>query len=197
MITINERIEVPSSPETVWRVLSDPREVMSCIGGAELGEEHEDGSFDAKIAVRFGGLRVAFAARAALELDELERAGQLTARGADRQGGTRVRSETTFRVHPTGGASASQVAIGGEVNLSGKLASVIDAGAGVVITRMTREFAAALSERCAALEVPAGAALSSPGVPDVTVPTVRPGVLARFRAWWRGLTRGRAHGARS
>jgi len=150
-----------------------------------------------QLAVRFGGLRVAFAAQAALELDEPERTGRLTARGADRQGGTRVRSEATFRVH--GGENAAHVAIGGEVSLSGKLAPVIDAGAGVVIARMTREFAAALSERCAALELPAVTSAPDarphapvappPAAPPYIAPAGRPGLLARLRAWWHARPR--------
>lgn len=88
MISIAEKIDVPSPPARVWETISDPSAVVSCIGGAELGESHDDGSFDGVLVVRFGGIRVRFAARITLELDQDEREGRLTARGRDGQGAT-------------------------------------------------------------------------------------------------------------
>jgi carbon monoxide dehydrogenase subunit G len=184
---------------------------MSCIGGAELGQAHDDGSFDAKLTVKFGGLRVAFSAVASLELDDAEHAGRLAARGADKQGGTRVRSDATFRVAPAAPHS-SAVALGGEVTLSGKLASLIEAGAGVVVARMTREFAAALSTRCAELESPtpaaaAEAASAAAGLasiaaadtpePAAGAPVPRLGLWARLVAWLTGRSARGAQGSRS
>ena len=45
MIEVNETIDVPSDPKTVWALLSNPREVVECVAGATLGEqaEPEDG----------------------------------------------------------------------------------------------------------------------------------------------------------
>jgi hypothetical protein len=54
----------------------------------------------------------------------------------------------TFRV--TGeAASRSAVAIDGEVEISGKLAGMIESGASIVVGRMSREFAENLAKRCA------------------------------------------------
>jgi uncharacterized protein len=96
--------------------------------------------------VRFGGLRVAFRARVKLDRDDTAMEQRLTARGADRQGATRVASEAVVRVSEAG--QGSLVTVDGTVDLSGKLASIIDAGAGVVVTRMTKDFGQALAERC-------------------------------------------------
>lgn len=150
MISIAEKIDVPSPPQRVWEVISDPSAVVSCIGGAELGESHEDGSFDAELVVKFGGIRVRFAARVALELDESEREGRLTARGRDGQGATRFSGGAVFRVTGDPAALGAQVVMSGEMTLSGKLAPLIESGAGVVVKKMTREFSAALVELCAA-----------------------------------------------
>ena len=156
MIAIAERIEVVGPPEVVWGLLSDPAEVISCISGAEMGDYHDDGTFDATLGVRFGGLRVAFGARVKLDRDDTAMEQRLTARGADRQGATRVASEAIVRVSEA--MNGSLVTVDGTVDLSGKLASIIDAGAGVVVTRMTKDFGRALAERCTppvAEEVPA------------------------------------------
>lgn len=88
MITIAERVHIPHPPEIVWSVLSDPSKVVACIEGSQLGEYHDDGSFDAQLAVRFAAIRVAFRARANLDPDEVNRTGRLDARGTDARGST-------------------------------------------------------------------------------------------------------------
>ena len=63
MIEVNEQIDVPSAPRIVWDLLSDPRAVVDCVPGAALGEQQEDGSFDAALTVKFGPAKVTFHAR--------------------------------------------------------------------------------------------------------------------------------------
>lgn len=169
MISIAEQIDVPSPPKRVWEVISDPSAVVSCVGGAELGESHDDGSFNAVLVVKFGGIRVKFAARITLELDEAEREGRLTARGRDGQGATRFSGNAVFRVTEDPATGGARVAMNGEMNLSGKLASLIESGAGVVVTKMTREFSAALIELCAepALPLTDNAVVVAPARPSL------------------------------
>ncbi|MET7683334.1 SRPBCC family protein [Streptomyces sp. NPDC005423] len=195
MISIAEKIAVPSPPDRVWEIISDPSAVVSCIGGAELGQSHDDGSFDGVLVVKFGGIRVRFAARITLELDEAEREGRLTARGRDGQGATRFSGGAVFRVSDDPAADGTQVAVTGEMNLSGKLAPLIESGAGVVVTRMTREFSAALIERCALPDPTAplatvplsdisGSTAPAPtadGSHTAAVPAARPGLWRRIR----------------
>ncbi|WP_420313199.1 SRPBCC domain-containing protein [Streptomyces sp. YS-B37] len=182
MISINEKIVVTSPPERVWEVISDPSAVVSCIGGAELGPSHDDGSFDGTLAIRFGGLRVKFAARVALDLDESAHEGHLTARGADGQGATRFNASATFRVVEGDAPGTSWVFCDGEIKLNGKLAKLIESGAGAVVSRMTKDFTDQLLLRCAAPEA------ASASVPEAaTVAQPRPtGLFARLRAWWAG-----------
>ncbi|GAA2152929.1 SRPBCC domain-containing protein [Actinomadura napierensis] len=183
MITITETIPVPSPRERVWEVVSSPADVVSCIAGAELGEEHEDGSFDGTLVVKFGAVRVRFGARVHLELDEAGYEGRLTARGKDGQAATRFTAEAGFRVVEDG--TGSKVAMDGEIRLTGKLTSLIEAGAGVVVSRMTKDFSARFVELCAGPaepETPAAAAVPGEAAPE------RPTTLAaRIRAWWAAL----------
>ncbi len=150
MIEIHERFAVPSEPRRVWGVISDPREVVGCVPGASLGEEQEDGSFDASVAVRFGPVKVTFRCQVTLDLDDAAMLGRVSARGKDNQGGTRLSAKATFEVRGQG-ERGSTVAINGEVELSGKLAGLIEGGASVVVNRMSREFAANLAQRCAGM----------------------------------------------
>ncbi len=206
MISIAEEISVPSPPDKVWAVVSDPSAVVSCIAGAELGAVHEDGSFDGTLIVKFGALRVKFAALVSLELTEAGCAGRLSARGRDGQGATRFNGGATFRVAEGRVPGQSLVTMAGEVNLTGKLASLIESGAGAVVSRMAKEFSAQLIERCAA---PEGSALPEPGGGTAASPpgSVKAGtaavpdrgavagrLLSRWRAWRTRLLRGRRAG---
>jgi carbon monoxide dehydrogenase subunit G len=148
MIKIHETFDVPSDPRTVWSVISNPREVVACVPGASLGEQREDGSWDAKVTVKFGPVSVAFQARVDLEVDDAAMVGHVTGRGRDNQGGTRVTSTATFKVTEAA-ESRSQVDIDGEVEIAGKLAGLIEGGSSIVVNRMSSEFADNLARRCA------------------------------------------------
>lgn len=181
--------------------------MVSCIQGAQLGAVHDDGSFDAALAVKFGALRVRFAARISLKLAEAALEGRLSARGRDGQGATRFNGTATFCVAEDQDPGHSLVTLAGEVSLAGKLASLIESGAGAVVSRMTKEFSAQLIERCAALDgnpplpatpEPGGepAAASSRAVTKTGPATAvaRAGAnrpRARWQAWWTRLLRAR------
>lgn len=170
MIDINEEFDVAAPPDEVYGVLSDPNAVVECVQGAELGERHEDGSYDGKMMVKFSALRVSFAGRVALDLDDAERRGTVKASGRDGQGGTKFQATAAFRVTPANGGAASHVVANGEVALSGKLASVIENAAAAVVRRMTAEFVDALSRRCASGSTELGvvAAVEVETAPDGT-----------------------------
>jgi carbon monoxide dehydrogenase subunit G len=185
LIKIEEVIPVPAPPQRVWEVVSDPAQVVSCIHGAELGEYHEDGSFDGSLVVKFSAIRVRFGARLSLELDEPGREGRLGARGRDGQGATRFSAQASFRVAEDAQPGDSLVHMSGDVTLSGRLASVIEAGAGAVVSRMTREFTEELVRLCTAGQ-PAAESVAAP----VAVPTPAPRPAPRpwwaaVRDWWR------------
>lgn len=164
MISLAETIAVPSPPERVWEVVSEPAEVVACINGAELLRANEDGSYDGALVVRFGGLRVKFGARVELVLDPALREGRLVATGRDGQQATRFRGDARFQVLPDGDGSSSRVVLDGGVQLNGKLAGLVESGSAAVVSRMTREFSAQLVQRCAAPVVGAGVQAQVAGV---------------------------------
>ncbi len=148
MIEVNERIEVPSTPQTVWAILSDPNAVVECVEGAELGDKQEDGSFDAKMTVKFGPAKVSFAANVMVNYEEANKAGSVTARGRDRISGTKFTTEMQFKVEGDDAVAQSAIPIKAECELTGRLAHLIESGANLVIKRMTASFAQKLAERC-------------------------------------------------
>ena len=153
MIEINESFDVPGAkPRDVWNLLSDPHAVVDCVPGAALGEEHEDGSFDGSLTVKFGPARVTFKARIELDLNEEAMTGTVTSRGKDNQGGTRFRATMGFKVTEQEGNSGSTVLINGENEISGKLSGLVEAGAKIVVKRMAAEFAENLQAKVGGTE---------------------------------------------
>jgi len=149
MIEVNERIEVPSPPRVVWDLLSDPRAVVDCVPGATLGDQQEDGSYEATLVVKFGPAKVTFKAKVALEFDSAAMAGRVASRGKDNQGGTRVKSAMKFKVVEGEAPGTSVIPIDAEVEISGRLASLVESGAALVVKRMTGEFTERLAARLA------------------------------------------------
>ncbi len=147
MIEVSERIEVQAAPRTVWKLLSDPRAVVECVEGAEVGEQKEDGSYDAKMVVKFGPARVSFRTRFTLELDEAAMSGRVASRGKDDQGGTRVKTTMSFRVVEGASPGSAVIPIDAQVEISGKLASLVETGANIVVKRMTADFTEKLAAK--------------------------------------------------
>ncbi|MCC7372512.1 MAG: SRPBCC family protein [Chloroflexi bacterium] len=150
MIEIREQFDVAAPPDRVWRVLSDPQAVVGCVPGASIVKENEDGSLDTSVVVKFGPTRVTFRVQATLTLDDAARQGTITAQGKDGIGGTRMRSTARFGVVPGPAEQGSRVTVSGQVEVSGRLASLIEGGASLVVQRMSGEFAERLAARCSA-----------------------------------------------
>jgi carbon monoxide dehydrogenase subunit G len=149
VIEVHERFDVASPPDRVWAVLSDPYAIVGCVPGASINGQNDDGSLDASVGVKFGPTRVSFKVRAMLDLDEAARTGKVTGQGRDSIGGTRMRSTATFAVTPGPAGDGSHVEVDGQVEVQGRLASLIEGGATVIVKRMAGEFADRLAARCA------------------------------------------------
>lgn len=148
MIEVSERVEVPAPTRTVWEVLSNPHAVVECVPGAALGEQHEDGTFDATLIVKFGPAKVTFRARVAVEFDEQAMSGRVISKGKDNQGGTRFNATMDFKVVEQVDGPGSAVPIEAQVEIGGRLASLVESGAALVVKRMTGEFSERLAARC-------------------------------------------------
>jgi carbon monoxide dehydrogenase subunit G len=147
MIEVDERFEVAAPPRTVWQLLADPHAVVGCVPGAAIVGEQPDGSFDTTLTVKFGPVGIAFQARAIFELEADALRGRLSARGKDKQGGARFEATAIFSVADNPSGPGAVVSTHGEVDISGRLASLIEGGAGMVVKRMAAEFSNCLSTR--------------------------------------------------
>jgi len=147
MIEVNERIEVAAPPSAVWVVLSDPHAVVECVPGASVGEKREDGSYDAALTIKFGPAKVAFKASFTLELDPPAMSGKVESKARDNQGGTRVKTSMAFSVEEGQAAGSSAIPIKAQVEVGGKLASLVESGANIVVKQMTKEFTERLAKK--------------------------------------------------
>jgi carbon monoxide dehydrogenase subunit G len=164
LIDIKEEVEVAAQPDLVWKVVSDPHQVVSCVPGGELAGQREDGTYEGSIGVKFGPTRVSFQMLVTLELNHEARSGKMVSSGSDKRGGTRSKATTTFNVSPaqmSDGSAGSKIAIQSGVDISGPLASLVENGAVFVIRRIMAEFATRLAEKCAGIE----GAVPSPAKP--------------------------------
>jgi carbon monoxide dehydrogenase subunit G len=101
------------------------------------------------MTVKFGPAKVTFRAKVVLELDGTAMVGHVSSRGRDDQGGTRVKTTMTFKVVAGEVPGSSAVPIDAQVEISGRLASLVESGAALVVKRMTGEFTERLAARCA------------------------------------------------
>jgi carbon monoxide dehydrogenase subunit G len=147
VIEVDERFEVAAPPSRVWQLLADPEAVVGCVPGASITSHNDDGSLQASLGVKFGPLNIAFQVRAELDLDPAAMQGRISARGRDQQGGARFTASASFGVAQQG--EGSIVTTHGEVEVAGRLASMIEGGATVVVKRMSAQFADCLRARCA------------------------------------------------
>lgn len=150
MITFTERVHVPHPPEVVWSVLSDPERCVTCIDGSRLGDQHDDGTFDAFLAVKFAGIKVTFKALVDLALDHEARTGRLTGTGGDKRGSTRVQGGADYTVAAEG--DGTLVTLDGEAEVKGSLAGLITTGASLVVDRMAKSFTQKLITTCDELD---------------------------------------------
>lgn len=179
MIEINETFLVNASPAEVYAVLADPEAVVECVQGAAINGQNDDGSLDVSLLIKFSAMRIAFKGRVELDLDPDQLQGTVRATGKDGQGGTKFISTAQFRVVQVGDGTQSEVHATGNVNLTGRMASAIASASNAIVRRMTAEFVAALSLRCASQSTLIGGGPAGDVTPGAVTrePASRPGVL--------------------
>jgi carbon monoxide dehydrogenase subunit G len=146
MISIKEQIEVPADIDFVWKIVSDPYEVVGCLPGASITSRNENGSYEGTIAVKFGPTNITFQSVVTLELNAETHEGRLTSRAKDKGGRTRSSATVDFSIKPS--AKGSVVDVNGGVEVTGPLAGMVENGATFVIKRMVTTFGERLTEKC-------------------------------------------------
>jgi carbon monoxide dehydrogenase subunit G len=180
MPTVAETITIPSPPDAVWPLLSDPALVASCIPGATLAPDQDGESWKGSIRVKFGPTVAVFRGEAVLSYDHDRRRCTIEGRGIDQRGASRALANG---VVAASGTTETQLAVEGEYTVSGPLETFANAGGVHVARALLGEFAknmqALVAERQAAAPPPAtpepvATSTDPQPTPAAMVPTVAP-----------------------
>jgi carbon monoxide dehydrogenase subunit G len=185
-ITIAETFELTVDPDRVWEYLTDPRQVVHCLPGAELLEVEDERTFVGRMRVKVGPVTAGFRGRARFEeVDAAARRVRLSGEGQEQSGGGSAKMTMTSEVTalPNG---RSRVRVEADVEVFGKL---VQFGRGMmeeVSRQMFKQFAACVQAALGNPPIVSSSALFStaapppappvPSVPRERVPATRPSI---------------------
>lgn len=151
---IKETFRVDAPVDRVWRYLVDPKQVVTCLPGAELTGDEGERVYLGKVKVKVGPVTAAYSGRARLtEVNETDHVVRMDAEGRESggAGSAKLRMMSRVDAHPDGGA---EVRVEAEVDVAGK---IVQFGRGMieaVSKQLFRDFVNCVRAR---LEAPASA----------------------------------------
>lgn len=123
-LVLTERFTVHAPAEQVWRYLIDPRQVVTCLPGAELTEVEDERTFRGRVTVKVGPVTVRYLGRARLtELDEQRQRVRVEGdaqEGGEGGGSGSARMVMTSEVTALD-AGTAEVRVDASVDVTGKL----------------------------------------------------------------------------
>jgi carbon monoxide dehydrogenase subunit G len=142
---------VPGKPADVLRRFSDVPRMASCMPGAVLQEQNEDGSWPGAMVVAFGPKRINFKGRATVEFDFDKLTGSVHGRGAADMRAARIGVKVSFalRDDPASPTPATIVQIVSDADLGGVLAEFARTGGIAVANVIMADFAKRAAEEFA------------------------------------------------
>jgi uncharacterized protein len=146
-IKIEKSFQAPESAAEVWKILSDPRGVASCVPGAQITEAVDDRTYKGVIKVKLGPTVTDYRGEAHIErLDEQNREIEMIGKGQDvrGKGSASMKMIGKVREMPEGG---SEVTTTSEVNVVGILAQMGSRMIQEVANQMFEQFTKNLRQR--------------------------------------------------
>src|SRR6185436_7877081 len=172
---IEEVFEIQAHPDRVWSYLTDPRQVVHCLPGAELTSVQDETTFLGKVKVKVGPIVTAYAGKVTLTgRDDANRIVSMVGEGRESGGtGSAKMTMTSTVSEVTGGTT--QVRVVADVDIVGRIAQF---GRGMIESvnkQMFRQFTECVRaklETPTAVAQPSAASAAQP--PNLTIETVRP-----------------------
>ena len=164
-IRIEEVFEIAAHPDRVWSYLTDPREVVHCLPGAELTSVEDERTFLGRVKVKVGPITTAYAGKVVLtERDDANRVVKMTGEGRESGGSGSAKMTMTSSVvgSPTGG---SEVRVTAEIDIVGRVAQF---GRGMIESvnkQMFKQFT-----ECVRTTLATATTTASPSTSDVPPP---------------------------
>lgn len=181
---LENRFEVPLSPDRAWKVLLDVPRIAPCLPGAELTEALGDDRYKGKVSVKLGPIALVFKGTAQLlDVDDNAHTAKIQAAGNDTKGRGNANAKVNFRLEPS--AAGSQVVVVTDLTLSGMVAQY-GRGAGMIQSiadQLIAQFVVALKAEIAREPVePATTDAVSTESPTLVTPAAvspRPPIVAK------------------
>jgi carbon monoxide dehydrogenase subunit G len=121
-LKFEETFELQAPIDRVWAYLSDPRQVVTCLPGAELTSVESDTTFLGKVKVKVGPVTAAYNGRVTItERDVMAYVVRLVGDGRESSGGgsAKMTMSSTLVALPTG---ATEVRVTADLDIVGRLA---------------------------------------------------------------------------
>ena len=121
-IRIQEVFEIQAHPDRVWSYLTDPRQVVNCLPGAELTSVQDDTTFLGRVKVKVGPISTAYAGKVILtERDEANRVVKMTGEGRESGGAGSAKMTMTSSVVALANGG-SEVRVVADIDIVGRIA---------------------------------------------------------------------------
>lgn len=174
MPQITQSFTVQRPVQVVWDFFQDVPAVAACMPGVELLDSLGTDSYKGRMNVKLGPINAKFEGQAKIEnLDEAARTGSITAKGADRQGGSRASASVDYSLGSEG--NATKVEIVADITLQGAMAQFGRTGLIQEVSgQLSKEFASCIELKLAATTPEEAAA-------------VQAGDVKGFKVFWQGL----------
>jgi carbon monoxide dehydrogenase subunit G len=173
-IRIEEVFEIQAHPDRVWSYLTDPRQVVNCLPGAELTSVQDDTTFLGRVKVKVGPISTSYAGKVILtERDDANRVVKMTGEGRESSGAGSAKMTMTSSVVGLANGS-SEVRVVADIDIVGRIAQF---GRGMIESvnkQMFKQFTECVRSTLAAGPSDARTASEPPRASDTAPVTAEP-----------------------
>ena len=147
---LENKFEVPRSPDDTFATLLDVPQIVGCVPGAELISEEPDGVYKGRVSIRLGPVALKFNGSATIaESDPVARTALVRAKGSDQQGRGNAGATTRMQVLPADGGSLvvleTELQLSGLVAQYGRASGVIAAVSNEIVASFARSLRARIA----------------------------------------------------
>jgi len=167
-LRIEETFQLQVPADRVWAYLIDPRQVVTCLPGAELTSVQDESTFLGKVKVKVGPVTAAYSGKVVItERDESARIVRIVGEGRESAGAgsAKMTMTSTIVALPSGG---TEVRVTADVDIVGK---IVQFGRGMIESvnkQLFKQFTACVRATLEAPGAPVSEAIAAVGEPPMT-----------------------------
>lgn len=182
--SITKSFEVEQNIETVWKNLSDPNEIVTCVPGASLTEKIDENNYKGQVELKFGPVKAAYDGKITfLERNATTKVMKLKGLGMDVKGKGSAEMIMSGDLKDTEGKTRVDVTM--DISITGQLAQFGSRLINDVSNNVFEQFVANFKAKLANL--PIDTSLNTGSI----VATASKGILAMILDFFRKLFGGK------